>query len=357
MALGGHRPRRDTRRDPDGVPARMRRGRPGAAPGRGLTRTRSAVTRSWTRSSSVPPTHAGASARRSPWPSSAGAPRTCLPCCEVMRDWASTGDRLVQRAVVAALCEPALLDVPADAAAVVDILDGVTGTLVAAADRRTEPFRVLRQALGYGWSVAIVAAPEPGWMAFERWAARSDADIAWMVRENLGKHRLRRLDPARVELLAGRAGHDSRRPSPGGVAARRDDPAPTWPAARRRRARGWSAPGRRTAPAGGAEAGPRRGPACPAAGGSVPRPPARPIRRGTARPGMSGRSPGPGPGRSPGRARRTAPGMAAGARAGDATGSRTAPRASGSPIRSPRRGCAARPPPWPRRRGARPPRG
>ena len=121
----------------------------------------------------------------------------------VMRSWAATRDRLVQRAVVAALCEPPLLRDDTDAAKVVAILDSVTATLVASADRRTDPFRVLRQALGYGWSVAIVAAPEPGWAAFERWAALTDLDIAWMVRENLRKDRLRRLDATRVERLGG----------------------------------------------------------------------------------------------------------------------------------------------------------
>ena len=120
-----------------------------------------------------------------------------------MRSWAASQERLVQRAVVAALCEPPLLHDAADAAQVVVILDSVTSTLVAATDRRTDPYRVLRQALGYGWSVAIVAAPDPGWAAFEHWATQTDPDITWMVRENLRKDRLRRLDGARVARLGG----------------------------------------------------------------------------------------------------------------------------------------------------------
>ena len=123
-----------------------------------------------------------------------------------MRSWATSGDRLVQRAVVAGLCEPPLLHDAANAAEVVAILDRLTATLVAADDRRTDSYRVLRQALGYGWSVSIVAAPEPGRAAFERWAADGDPDIRWIVRENLGKHRLQRLDAAWVERLAGQAG-------------------------------------------------------------------------------------------------------------------------------------------------------
>ena len=122
---------------------------------------------------------------------------------DAMAEWAVSADRLVQRAVVAALCEPPILRGETDARRVLTVLDGITATIVGAADRRSEPFRVLRQALGYGWSVAIVAAPDPGWAAFEHWATQTDPDIAWMVRENLRKDRLRRLDGARVARLGG----------------------------------------------------------------------------------------------------------------------------------------------------------
>jgi HEAT repeat protein len=109
--------------------------------------------------------------------------------------WAGDPDPLVQRAVVAALCEPALLHDERVAAEVVGVLDRITASLVARADRRDEGARVLRQALGYGWSVAIAAAPDAGKRAFERWIERPDPDARWIVRENLGKARLVRLDP------------------------------------------------------------------------------------------------------------------------------------------------------------------
>jgi hypothetical protein len=109
---------------------------------------------------------------------------------DAMAGWASDPDRLVQRAAVAALCEPPLLRDPATVARVVAILDAITGTLAGAADRRTDPFRVLRQALGYGWSVAVAADPAPGWTVFGRWSSSDDPDVAWIVRENLGKRRM-----------------------------------------------------------------------------------------------------------------------------------------------------------------------
>ncbi len=113
---------------------------------------------------------------------------------DVTRTWAASTDRLLQRAVVAGLCEPALLRDSAVAEAVVQTLDRITATLPGAADRRSEPFRVLRQALGYGWSVAAVAAPAAGRAAMERWFAGTDPDVRWVMRENLKKTRLARMD-------------------------------------------------------------------------------------------------------------------------------------------------------------------
>ena len=112
-----------------------------------------------------------------------------------MESW-SRGALLEQRAAAAGVCEPRLLRVPAHAGRVLDLLDGITASLAGRPERAGEEFRVLRQALGYCWSVAIVALPEKGKPLFERLCACSDRDIAWIVRENVRKNRLARMDPA-----------------------------------------------------------------------------------------------------------------------------------------------------------------
>lgn len=105
-----------------------------------------------------------------------------------MREWAH-GSRLEQRAAVAALCEPRLLDEPT-ARATVAILDEVTASL---AEPRGDD-AVLRKALSYGWSVAVCALPDPGRAAMERWIAEGDAVVRRIMRDNLRKARLARLD-------------------------------------------------------------------------------------------------------------------------------------------------------------------
>ena len=115
-----------------------------------------------------------------------------------MRRWAAGGP-LERRAVVAALCEPRLLSDPGRVRDVLALLDVVTAALPTLGDRRSDAFRVLRKALGYAWSVAVVALPEEGKPLFERLLSSDDADVRWVARENLRKKRLVRMDEAWVE--------------------------------------------------------------------------------------------------------------------------------------------------------------
>ena len=110
-----------------------------------------------------------------------------------MVEW-SKGTPWEQRAVDAALCEPRLLENPLHAAATLRILDAVTTSLRQSQTRKSEAFRVLRQGLGYCWSVAVAACPQEGKPLMEKWCADPDPDVRWIMRENLRKNRLVRMD-------------------------------------------------------------------------------------------------------------------------------------------------------------------
>lgn len=103
--------------------------------------------------------------------------------------WAD-GDVYLQRAAVAALCEPPLLKGGAETVAVLSILDRITSSLAATADRRGDGFKVLRQALGYGWSVAAAAAHENAVPYLEKWITSPDPDVVWVMKSNLSKPRM-----------------------------------------------------------------------------------------------------------------------------------------------------------------------
>jgi len=114
-----------------------------------------------------------------------------------MERW-SRGSPLERRAAAAALCEPRLLKDRAQIQRVLDILDGITASVVQETNRKSEAFLALKKGLGYCWSVAVVADPEVGKKRMEKWLTSTDKDIRWIMRENLKKNRLIRMDAAWV---------------------------------------------------------------------------------------------------------------------------------------------------------------
>ncbi|PTB96911.1 hypothetical protein C9994_05145 [Marivirga lumbricoides] len=105
-----------------------------------------------------------------------------------------TGNNYEKRAVVVGLCEPKLLKDRSNAHNVIEILNQIMESIHLISDRKSESFRVLKKGLGYGLSVAIVAYPEMGKIIFEKLMLKSDKDIQWIVRENLKKKRLEKMD-------------------------------------------------------------------------------------------------------------------------------------------------------------------
>lgn len=126
----------------------------------------------------------------------------------VMVEW-SQGNLLEKRAAAAGLCEPDLLGEPAHVVSVLQILDDITRSLCTVEDRKREEFRVLRKALGYCWSVAVVALPAEGKAMIEPWFTSDDRDVRWIVRENLRKKRLVRMDAEWVACRKARLGMSS----------------------------------------------------------------------------------------------------------------------------------------------------
>jgi hypothetical protein len=115
-----------------------------------------------------------------------------------MRDW-SLGIPLEQRAAAAALCEPNLLLDEGHAEAVLNLLDSITRSIAKVANRKSEDFKALRKGLGYCWSVAVAALPSAGKELMEKWLLSDDRDIQWIMKQNLKKKRLARVDEAWVQ--------------------------------------------------------------------------------------------------------------------------------------------------------------
>jgi hypothetical protein len=110
-----------------------------------------------------------------------------------MKKWIR-GNWYEKRAAAAALAEPRLLKQPKHAIQVLQVLDRITSSMETDKRSKDESYRVLRQGMAYCWSVAVVAAPEIGKPLMEKWLVSTDRDVRWMMKENLKKNRLLKMD-------------------------------------------------------------------------------------------------------------------------------------------------------------------
>lgn len=115
-----------------------------------------------------------------------------------MERW-SRGNFLEMRAAAASLCEPRLLKQKECAQQTLVLLDRVTASISSANDRNTDEFRALKKGMGYCWSVAVAANPAAGMPLMDHWFSTTDKDIHWIMRENLKKKRLERMNAGWVQ--------------------------------------------------------------------------------------------------------------------------------------------------------------
>jgi hypothetical protein len=110
-----------------------------------------------------------------------------------MKNWIQ-GNWYEKRAAAAALAEPRLLKNPKHAKQVLQILDKITRYMETNDDLKDDSYKVLRQGMAYCWSVAVAALPDVGKPMMENWFDSQDQDICWMMKENLKKNRLVKMD-------------------------------------------------------------------------------------------------------------------------------------------------------------------
>jgi hypothetical protein len=110
-----------------------------------------------------------------------------------MKKWIK-GNWYEKRAAAAALAEPRLLKQPKHARQVLQVMDKITASMETDENARDASYKVLRQGMAYCWSVAVAALPHEGKPMLECWLDSEDKDIRWMMKENLKKNRLIKMD-------------------------------------------------------------------------------------------------------------------------------------------------------------------
>jgi len=118
-----------------------------------------------------------------------------------LEEWVARDAFLEMRAVAAGLAEPRILKERAVAKAALKAHERILRWVRKAGERSSDTFRILRQGLGYSASVVVAAMPEDGFRWLAELAATRDADVQWIVRENLKKGRLVGPFPGQVERV------------------------------------------------------------------------------------------------------------------------------------------------------------
>ncbi|MGD8747062.1 MAG: HEAT repeat domain-containing protein [Balneolaceae bacterium] len=116
------------------------------------------------------------------------------------RSWIE-GSLLEQRAVIAGFCEPDILRDVEVKDHVFEFLDWATASMIAFDDKKDDAYEVLRKGLSYCWSVAAAEMPEKGKGKIERWIKEKHPVVNRIMRENLKKQRLRKVDPIWVDNM------------------------------------------------------------------------------------------------------------------------------------------------------------
>ncbi len=116
-----------------------------------------------------------------------------------MREWCQ-GNWYEKRAAAAALAEPRLLNNPKRVIQIIDIFDSITAAIATTGNPNDESYRICRQAMAYCWSVAVAALPSEGKPAMEKWIRSQNPDVRWILKENLKKNRLTKMDVEWVKV-------------------------------------------------------------------------------------------------------------------------------------------------------------
>jgi hypothetical protein len=119
-----------------------------------------------------------------------------------MGAWAK-GNWLEMRAAAAGLAEPSLLREEQHILRALEILDQITNAVESAQEPDAD-FKTLCKGLSYCWSVVVAALPMQGKQAMERWLFSTDKDVRRIMKENLKKNRLIKMDKAWVEACLAR---------------------------------------------------------------------------------------------------------------------------------------------------------
>jgi hypothetical protein len=116
-------------------------------------------------------------------------------------NWIADDEWLTMRAVAAGVAEPSILKDDKIAHAALELHKKIFGRIQSSRERKSDTFKAMRKGLGYTLSVVICAIPKEGFAFMQQLVSLQDADILWMIKQNLKKNRLIKNFPDDVDSI------------------------------------------------------------------------------------------------------------------------------------------------------------
>jgi len=118
-----------------------------------------------------------------------------------LEGWIESNNWLVMRAIAAGVAEPLLLRNTQTARKALEIHKKIIAKILVAKERKSPEFKTMRKGLCYTLSVVVWGIPHEGFIYINKIACSKDADVLWIVKQNLGKKRLSKNFPDEVASL------------------------------------------------------------------------------------------------------------------------------------------------------------
>ncbi|MBN1329647.1 MAG: HEAT repeat domain-containing protein [Candidatus Heimdallarchaeota archaeon] len=121
---------------------------------------------------------------------------------EELTTWIGKDNWLIMRAIAAGIADPDVLRENNELAEFgLDLHSEIFKRILQSVDRQSEEFKVLKKGLAYTLSVIVAALPGRGFEMIESLLFTDDADITWIVKQNLNKNRLKRDYSKRIDQI------------------------------------------------------------------------------------------------------------------------------------------------------------
>jgi len=105
------------------------------------------------------------------------------------------------RAVAAGVAEPIILKDNETAQKALELHKEIYSRILSRKERKSDTFKTMRKGLGYTLSVVVCAVPKEGFLLIQKLVGLQDADIRWIIKQNLKKKRLTKNFPDDVASI------------------------------------------------------------------------------------------------------------------------------------------------------------